>query len=163
MLCEWYGLKQIQSYTTRQPRYPGETGHIFLDKSKFKSFDEIKRKYPNRVAETVFDGELYFATSEQVDECDIYVIDPAGITYLKDIYKGKKNIKVVRLKCSKQERVERMQKRGDADLSIYRRLANDKIMFEHVGEISDFSAVNIKRDVCAQAIMTYISKEEAKS
>ena len=25
-----YGLKAIQSYTTRQPRYDGETGHIFV-------------------------------------------------------------------------------------------------------------------------------------
>lgn len=162
LLCKWYGLKQIQSYTTRTRRYPEEEGHIFLDKSQFTSFDQIKEKYPNRVAETVFDNEFYFATAEQVDECDLYVIDPAGVAYLKDNYFGKKGIRVIRIKCSKQERIERMQKRGDPDISIYRRLSNDKVMFANVGEISHFSVVNTKRDLCAQAIMKYISKEEAK-
>lgn len=163
ILCKWYGLTQIQSYTTRPRRYPDEEGHIYLDKSQFKSIDEIKRKYPNRVAETVFDGEFYFATAEQVDECDLYVIDPAGVEYMRGKYGGKKGIKVIHIKCSNQDRIERMQRRGDSDFAIHRRLENDKIMFAHVGEISDFSVVNESLDLCAQSIAKYIKKQEAKS
>ena len=160
LLTRWYGLRQIQSYTTRPRRYPEERGHIFLDKSQFKTIDDIKQKYPNRVAETIFDGEFYFATVEQVDECDLYVIDPAGIACLKDLYGGKKGIKVIRIKCSKQDRIERMRARGDADMQIYSRLQNDKVMFANAGELADFSVINQKRDLCARAIMKYIAKEE---
>ena len=33
-----YGLKSIQSYTTRPPRYDGETGHIFISNEEKNRF-----------------------------------------------------------------------------------------------------------------------------
>ena len=30
-----YGMKVLESYTTRAPRYEGETGHIFVTPKKF--------------------------------------------------------------------------------------------------------------------------------
>lgn len=160
ILCKWYGLKQIQSYTTRPQRYPGEEGHIFLDKSKFTSFDDIRNHYPTIAAEDLYDEELYFATTEQINDCDLYVVTPTGIRFLKTNYCGGKGVKVIRLKCSMFERIDRMSKRGDPDAKIYKRIQNDKIMFAHVGELCDASFINDKRDMCAQRIMKYIKKQE---
>ena len=36
----------------------------------------------DRVTETVINGYQYFATREQFDECDVYVIDPNGLSDL---------------------------------------------------------------------------------
>ena len=93
----------------------------------------------------------------------MYIIDPAGVAYLKDNYIGKKGIKVIHIKCGDQDRIERMQKRGDSDEAIFRRFTNDKIMFANVGNITDFSVVNASQDLCAQEIAKYINRQEAKS
>ena len=59
-----YGLIQLQSYTTRPPRYEGEKGHIFVSK---REFDLL---YP-RVAYTNYNGYEYYATITQVNESDL--------------------------------------------------------------------------------------------
>lgn len=66
------GLKVLKSYSTRAPRYEGEDTHIFIDKDAVDS-------YKDKVASTVINGEDYFATRKQLDECDIYIIDPNGL------------------------------------------------------------------------------------
>ena len=61
-----YGFKSIQSYTTRPPRYDGETGHIFVSDKDFDKLTDI-------VAFTEFAGNRYCATAQQVEEndCDL--------------------------------------------------------------------------------------------
>lgn len=101
---ETYGLKQLVSYTTRPRRYDGEKGHLFVDKA---TFDKLE----NKVAYTMFDGYEYCATAQQIDECDLYVIDPDGLFKLKELYHGDKNIKVIYISTPLPERYERMKKR----------------------------------------------------
>ena len=36
-----YGLKSIQSYTTRPPRYDGEIGHTFISTEEFDKLVDI--------------------------------------------------------------------------------------------------------------------------
>lgn len=72
-LTKNHGLKQLISTTTRPPRYTGETAHIFVS-------EEEANKMTERVAETVINGYQYFATKQQLDECDIYVVDPKGLS-----------------------------------------------------------------------------------
>lgn len=74
-LTKNHGLKQLISTTTRPPRYTGETAHVFVSEEEANAMTE-------RVAETVINGYQYFATKDQFDECDIYVIDPNGLHYL---------------------------------------------------------------------------------
>lgn len=69
------GLKVLKSYTTRPRRTENEDTHIFID-------PEDVDKYPNKVATTTINGYEYFATEEQVKECDVYVIDPNGLKEL---------------------------------------------------------------------------------
>ena len=68
LLTTRYGLKQVESYTTRPMRYEGESGHTFVNDAEFDALD-------NMCAYTVFDGYKYGATQEQVDNADLYVID----------------------------------------------------------------------------------------
>lgn len=84
-LEEKYGLKSIQSYTTRPKRSDDETGHIFIS-------DEEYDKLTNIVANTEFCGYRYCVQAEQIDNNDLYVIDSVGVKTLKVLYKGiKKN------------------------------------------------------------------------
>lgn len=65
----------VKSYTTRPPRYENEDTHIFIAK-------EDVNKYPDKVATTKIGEYEYFATAEQVNSSEIYVIDPKGIDEL---------------------------------------------------------------------------------
>lgn len=112
ILEEKYRLKSIQSYTTRPPRYEGETGHIF---GSDEEFDKLK----NMIAYIEFDGHRYCATADQVDTHDLYVIDPKGIDYLRSSYEGAKQIKVIYIDVSLIERYERMRKRAERSCKSY--------------------------------------------
>ena len=77
------GYKSVQSYTTRSPRYENETGHIFVSNDEFDKLQDL-------VAYTEYNGNKYCATSEQVDEADIYVIDVPGVEVFLKKYKNTK-------------------------------------------------------------------------
>lgn len=65
------GLKQVISYTTRPKRTADEDTHIFVN-------EEEAAKIKDRVASTVINGYQYFATRQQVEDSDVYIVDPAG-------------------------------------------------------------------------------------
>lgn len=67
-----HGLKCVKSYTTRPRRSQDEDTHIFISK-------EEADKITDRVAYTAINGYEYFATSDQVKNADIYIIDPNGL------------------------------------------------------------------------------------
>lgn len=94
----------VESYTTRPKRTPDEKGHIFITEEQFKSLQHV-------VAYTYFNGHHYAATQEQVDEALFYVIDPAGIEFFKEHYKGYKDVKAVYIDASLWERFHRLRKR----------------------------------------------------
>lgn len=100
-----YGLKAIQSYTTRPKRCDSETGHIFVTDEEFNKLKDL-------VAYTEFCNNKYAATAEQVDTYDLYVIDPKGVQNLKSNYKGSKDIKIIYIKSDVSIRYERMRNRG---------------------------------------------------
>ena len=79
VLNKKYGWTSIQSYTTRSPRYPKETGHIFVTDEEFDALGEM-------VAYTEFAGARYCATTQQVEENQVYVIDPDGYEYFMKAY-----------------------------------------------------------------------------
>lgn len=119
-----YGLKTVESYTTRPPRYEGEKGHIFVTDVEYEAM-----KY-DLCAYTEFDGYKYWATNTQIDEADIYIIDPAGVRYFNYAYRGKKNVITIELAACSHTRFERMRARGDSILKCLRRLWHDKKAFK---------------------------------
>lgn len=109
------GYKEVVSYTTRPKRYEGEEGHIFVD-----------RYNGNGVAYSKFNGYEYWCTQEQLDTCDVYVVDWNGIDMLRE--RGVDGV-VVYIDVSEEERVRRMRLRGDSDEMIKSRIENDRKMF----------------------------------
>jgi len=149
-----FSLKQVQSYTTRFPRYHNEPGHIFV--SNYYEWVE-KNKDENIVAYTYFDGNHYWATQSQVDSCDMYVIDKEGVESFAKRYRGPKKVRVIYIDCSAMERFFRMMERGDSFKSTVRRLWHDHFAFKDLKKRADFVASNDDVvDWCATDIARYM-------
>lgn len=65
----------LKSYTTRPKRTETEDSHIFITETEAAA-------YTDKVAVTHINGYEYFATREQVENTDLYIIDPNGIDEL---------------------------------------------------------------------------------
>lgn len=119
-----YQMKQIYSYTTRPARTPDEIGHVFVTEEEFDELEDY-------VAYTEFDGHRYCATTEQVEECDIYVVDVDGIQYFKAAYNGDKIPVVFYFDVPQTVLQQRMMRRGDDGLAVFKRLSYDKEKFRN--------------------------------
>lgn len=79
-VAEKLGLKVVQSYTTR-PSRPGETSensdHVFI------TSDQVDQFQSQIIVSTNINGYEYFVTKDILDNSDIYVIDPAGLSFLQ--------------------------------------------------------------------------------
>ena len=155
-LEELYHLKSIQSYTTRPPRYDGETGHTFVSNDEFD-------KLTDYVAYTEFASYRYCAIAEQVENNDLYVIDPNGIDYFMKSYKGKKTPKIIYIDSDLNVRYDRMVKRaiekGDDFITAVdkalSRIKTDVVEFydyTHNNAHIDFTASNNKNDNLIQIV-----------
>lgn len=144
-LYKYLGLKSVQSYTTRPKRKPDETGHIFLT----DSIPIVKMQYPNRVAETMFDGNFYFVTEEQLKDCDLYIIDPSGVySFIQSTYGKNIEYKIVYLYTKTITRFIRMIKRGDSVRDALRRIKHDKKQnFKQISKIAEIT-IDAERDLC---------------
>lgn len=123
------GYKEVVSYTTRPKRYEDEGGHIFVDRYDGDGSGNIVSRDGNLVpvvAYSKFNGYEYWCTQEQLDECDVYVVDWNGIDMLME--RGVEGV-VVYIDVSEEERVRRMKLRGDSDEMIRSRIENDRKMF----------------------------------
>lgn len=114
-----YGHKQVYSYVTREPRYEGEVGHIFVNDDEFDNLGEL-------VAYTEYDKHRYGTTAAQLDECSIYVVDIPGVETLLQRYKTDRPISVIYFDATVFTRINRMLDRGDSDMSIISRLLQDE-------------------------------------
>lgn len=116
-----YGLKMLESYTTRPPRYVGERGHEYVTY-------EFYMKPSNKVAHTYFDGHHYWATQEQCDVSDVYVIDPDGIKTFRRNYCSERPYKIVFLHVNPLVRLCRMTRR-DGFIQAVQRILHDRKKF----------------------------------
>lgn len=117
---EKLGYNQVQSYTTRKPRYESETGHIFVTKEEFDKLGEL-------AAYTFYNGNEYGTTFEQLDECSIYVVDVSGVESLLRKYQNRdRKICIIYFDASVHTRINRMIDRGDCDTAIVCRLTEDE-------------------------------------
>ena len=132
-----YGLTSIQSYTTRPKRTPDETGHIFVGARAFHSLKDM-------VAYTKYNGYEYCATSQQVEDNDIYVIDPAGIDFFKEHYHGSKTPVVVYIVSNADPHqaftinYERIKERGGTVEEASERVVLDNRVFKGFEDKADY-------------------------
>lgn len=149
-----YNLRQLQSYTTRKPRYEGEGGHIFISLDQYESIDKS-----SIIAYSYYHNNHYFATKQQVMENDVYVIDLKGVECFKQHYNGEKEYTVVYLQVSKEEREKRMKKRNDAEQALKERIENDREDFKNAAEIADIVIQNTNSETTARLIYEEVFKQ----
>ncbi|MDO4595440.1 MAG: hypothetical protein Q4B30_00475 [Coriobacteriaceae bacterium] len=106
-LLEERGLKPVVSRTTRPMRTPGEKGHVFIEPEELDL-------YPDRLTETVIDGNHYFTTPEDLKGKDVYVIDPVGMYKLCDAMPDE-IFTVVHMRCEDEVRKARYLERIGAE------------------------------------------------
>ena len=126
-------LTSIESYTDREPRYPGEKGHIFVDKPTFTQIMLEK----GMVAYTEFNKHRYGVPAEMIDQNDLYVVDVRGVETLRRLYKGQKGVKAIGLTVSEETLRERMMARGDKPEAVEARIEHDKDAFAGMRESMD--------------------------
>ena len=129
-MLEAEGYHSVQSYTTREPRYEGEEGHIFVSKDEFDKLDLITK--------TTFSGASYGVTRNLIEENDLFVVDPAGLRYLKEHYDGPKKIVAIAFSCPASVCKERILKRGDTKKEACTRLRHDKKAFKNFLKDCDY-------------------------
>lgn len=115
-LCEKTGHTAICSYTTR-PRRDGEgETHIFVDD---EIYDEMLAE--GRIAAyTEISNFKYWTTIDQLYSNSYYIIDPAGVKFLKGLNLPNIRIVTVYINVPESVRKERAMKRGDK-LDVYRK------------------------------------------
>lgn len=118
-LEKYKGFKPVQSYTDRKKRSDDEYGHIFVSEEEFDKLENI-------VAYAKYDNHRYCATKEQIDESDLYVVDPVGVEDLLNIYKNKdRDIYIIYINVDIVNLIDNMKHRGDSDSKIVGRIKND--------------------------------------
>lgn len=148
------GYRQLISYTTR-PRRGGEGDtHIFITN------DEVEQYQEDMIAYTKIGSFQYFATRQQLENSDIYVIDPTGAKYLKQIVDDIKFI-TVHINLPEEVRFQRAIKRGDKKGNIIKRFIDESTRFEEFmknGEY-DYSITNHNLEKTAAIIQSILEWE----
>ena len=144
-------MTSIESYTTRPRRFDGETGHIFVTDEEFDKLTHL-------VGYTEFNGYRYAATEQQVEENDFYVIDPAGVEFFLDTYRGDNNVHIVVIDAPIWTRFNRMRKRNGTWQALVR-IVHDMFAFAGVEELAD---IIIRNDdelhVAVSLLLSYIDQ-----
>lgn len=121
-VCKDFNMKQVNSRTTRKPRYEGEIGH------KFVTNEIADKEFDNAVAKTNYNGYRYYTTIQDLEESDFYVIDVQGVNSF-EYDKVNKKVKVIFIKAPWYIRTINMFKRRDKIKDIVNRLLLDRKEF----------------------------------
>lgn len=136
---ENHGLKILKSYATRPKRYEAEDTHIFIN-------PEDVEKYNDKIAYTKIGDIEYFATRKQLEECDIYIIDPRG---LYEVVKNCPDISfhIISITADKDEskakaigRIRRDDFKSDKDFEKAKTIEAERFEKRYSDENEQFSA-----------------------
>lgn len=104
------GLKVVKSYTTR-PMRENETDensdHYFINHKDVSKYTDEMAAY------TVIGDDEYFTTKEELNQSDLYVIDPKGVTDLKSRCGDEYNFITIYIRTPKRCLVQRATRRGE--------------------------------------------------
>lgn len=108
-LCEHYDTTKVKSYTTRAQRNEKDKeNHIFATDEDYRNAVAEN----SIIAHTYYDGHDYWATADQVDNADFYVIDTKGADDVYYHYLGKRNVVLLYVDVNVYNRLIRMIKRA---------------------------------------------------
>jgi len=124
LLEKKYGYKSVPSFTTRSPRYEGESGHTFISPEEFS---KLKRS-GELFTYTKINNNYYGATNEMVDGANLYVIDPDGVLNISMEELLKRHCVYIFITSDDEDRKTRLDARKGEDDSIARFLADKKII-----------------------------------
>ena len=140
---EEYGIHPIVSYTTRDIRVGEEDGreHYFISDEEM---DKLEKR-DDILAWTQFDktGFRYCASIKDLDDDGIYtyIIDPNGIKWLKEHYKGNAEIISLYFDLSETAIMRRALIRGDIREVIEERLDSEREQFDAFKESGKYDAL----------------------
>ena len=140
---EEYGIHPIVSYTTRDIRVGEENGreHYFISDEEM---DKLEKR-DDILAWTQFDktGIRYCASTKDLDDDGIYtyIIDPNGIKWLKENYKGNAEIISLYFDLSETAIMRRALIRGDIREVIEERLNSEREQFDAFKESGKYDAL----------------------
>ena len=123
-----YGIKELKSYTTRPRRAVGDNSHTFVSD---KEFDELV----DMCAYTEYNNYRYCATDKQVEESDVYIIDPNGVEYFYKHYNGSKIPMVAYISAHEDIRRARICMRGNSRLEADERIELDRNVFKGIDDV----------------------------
>lgn len=124
-LASYFGMSKIITTTTR-PMRKGEVNgkdYFFVSIEQFNTMVE-ENKF---VEYTVYNGNMYGSTKDQIDDNKCVVIDPIGMKAYISLNDPK--IVTFYLKASEKIRYKRMIDRGDSVENAKQRILNDKVAF----------------------------------
>lgn len=90
------------------------------------------------ITKTTFSGAFYGVTRNLIEKNDLFVIDPAGLRYLKEHYDGPKKIVAIAFSCPASVCKERMLRREDTEKEVRARLRHDKKAFKNFLKDCDY-------------------------
>lgn len=156
--------KKVISYTTRPMRDADINGvnHWFISD---KEMDELEKK--DLIAWTKTGEVRYCATVDSlIDNTMIYIINPNGVRWFKEHYKGDEiNIIVIGIYLPLEERMERCKTRSDFNSSFMQRVKDEQEDFDKFrlnGEF-DYLIKNNNSEITAKIIKDIIEIETSSS
>ena len=112
-LQDTYKMKALESWTDRPERYPGEGSHTYITRTEF---DKIKES--DMIAYTKFGNNRYCCVHSDLEQNNIYVIDPTGLQGLITNFQGLYDI--VSVYIHRDEHLRNVsQERKDRDNGMY--------------------------------------------
>lgn len=162
-MCETLGLKQVKSFTTRPSRKGEITGyedHYFVSDEEF---DEITKEV--LVAYTEINGYRYGVTFGQLQQSDIYVIDPDGVKYLKEHCGDELKFIEIYFSTPFELAKDRFIKRGGSEEEFYSRYNSEDeqfIKYEEAAEYDHLFVNNMHFLKAAKALYDLIKSEMEK-
>lgn len=160
LLAKKYGICKIITTTTRPMRKNEVNGRDYF----FVSKEEFERKIAagEFVEFTIYNGNFYGSTKDQIGNDKCVVIDPAGLKS----YIALKNDSIVTffLEADEQTRKKRMEMRGDDREKITSRIKNDREAFkkENIAKVDytiDSSFNHSVEEVADEIYQKYIAKK----
>jgi len=131
------GLSLLKSYCTR-PLRPGEVDpdHIFISPDEVENYRDRMIAYTDKV-----DEYERFATIDQLQECDLYIIDPIGVKYLQSLdFPEFEDMKLIRIyiRVPYMINIQRLKDRGDDTRTFLKRFDIENEQFTEYEKSGDW-------------------------